>query len=72
MLQLVDLAGRSTLPDASMTVNRMGCGARQLAGREWQQVDLGPGAIDWRHRCQAGRFTAYSNRYRFESMFQQW
>jgi pyridoxine 4-dehydrogenase len=32
MLQQIDLAGRFTLPGTSMTVNRMGYGAMQLAG----------------------------------------
>ena len=34
MLQQIDLAGSFTLPGTSMTVNRMGYGAMQLAGHE--------------------------------------
>jgi pyridoxine 4-dehydrogenase len=34
MIQKSDLAGRFTLPGTSMTLNRMGYGAMQLAGPE--------------------------------------
>src|SRR5712675_1140418 len=34
MTQKTDLAGSFTLPGTSMTLNRMGCGAMQLAGPE--------------------------------------
>jgi hypothetical protein len=34
MLQQAELAGSFTLPGTSMTVNRMGYGAMQLAGRK--------------------------------------
>ena len=34
MIKQTDLAGSFTLPGTSMTVNRMGYGAMQLAGRD--------------------------------------
>jgi pyridoxine 4-dehydrogenase len=41
-LQQVNLAGRFTLPGTSMTVNRMGYGAMQLAGRDGDKLVWGP------------------------------
>ncbi len=38
----IDLAGSFTLPGTSMTVNRMGYGAMQLAGRDGKKVVWGP------------------------------
>ena len=42
MIEQTDLAGSFTLPGASMTVNRMGYGAMQLAGRNGNQLVRGP------------------------------
>ena len=42
MLQQVDLAGSFTLSGTSMTVNRMGYGAMQLAGRDGNKLVWGP------------------------------
>lgn len=42
MIQQTDLAGRFTLPGTSMTVNRMGYGAMQLAGRDGDKLVWGP------------------------------
>jgi pyridoxine 4-dehydrogenase len=42
MIEQTDLAGRFTLPGASMTVNRMGYGAMQLAGRNGNKLVWGP------------------------------
>src|SRR5271169_4580002 len=42
MIQQTDLAGRFTLPGTSMTVNRMGYGAMQLAGRDGNKLVWGP------------------------------
>ena len=41
-LQQVNLAGSFTLPGTSMTVNRMGYGAMQLAGRDGDKLVWGP------------------------------
>jgi aryl-alcohol dehydrogenase-like predicted oxidoreductase len=51
MVQGVNLAGSFTLPGSSRSVNRMGYGAMQLAGRDGSKVVWGPprdveGAID--------------------------
>ena len=42
MLHEVSLAGRFTLPGSSFTVNRMGYGAMQLAGRDGNKLVWGP------------------------------
>src|ERR1700722_9421834 len=42
MIEQTDLAGSFTLPGAPMTVNRMGYGAMQLAGRNGNQLVWGP------------------------------
>jgi aryl-alcohol dehydrogenase-like predicted oxidoreductase len=42
MLQKVSLAGSFTLPGSSLTVNRMGYGAMQLAGRDGDKLVWGP------------------------------
>jgi len=42
MLQQTELAGRFTLPGAAMSVNRMGYGAMQLAGRDGNKLVWGP------------------------------
>ena len=42
MLQKVSLAGSFTLPGSSLTVNRMGYGAMQLAGRDGNRLVWGP------------------------------
>jgi pyridoxine 4-dehydrogenase len=42
MIAQLDLAGRFTLPGTSMTVNRMGYGAMQLAGRDGNKLVWGP------------------------------
>jgi aryl-alcohol dehydrogenase-like predicted oxidoreductase len=42
MIERTDLAGRFTLPGTSMTVNRMGYGAMQLAGRDGNKLVWGP------------------------------
>ena len=42
MIAQTDLAGTFTLPDTSMTVNRMGYGAMQLAGRDGDKLVWGP------------------------------
>ena len=42
MIEQTDLAGSFTLPGASMTVNRMGYGAMQLAGRNGKKLVWGP------------------------------
>jgi pyridoxine 4-dehydrogenase len=42
MIEQTDLAGSFTLPGASMTVNRMGYGAMQLAGRNGNKLVWGP------------------------------
>ena len=42
MMEQIDLAGSFTLPGTSMTVNRMGYGAMQLAGRDGNKVVWGP------------------------------
>jgi pyridoxine 4-dehydrogenase len=41
-LNRLSLAGRFTLPGTSMTVNRMGYGAMQLAGRDGNKLVWGP------------------------------
>ncbi len=38
MIEQIDLAGSFTLPGTSMTVNRMGYGAMQLAGRDGNKL----------------------------------
>jgi pyridoxine 4-dehydrogenase len=42
MVEQTDLAGSFTLPGTSMTVNRMGYGAMQLAGRDGNKLVWGP------------------------------
>src|ERR1700756_1181106 len=42
MTQKTDLAGTFTLPGTSMTLNRMGYGAMQLAGRDGDKLVWGP------------------------------
>jgi pyridoxine 4-dehydrogenase len=42
MTEQTDLAGSFTLPGTSMTVNRMGYGAMQLAGRDGDKLVWGP------------------------------
>jgi pyridoxine 4-dehydrogenase len=42
MIGKIDLAGSFTLPGTSMTVNRMGYGAMQLAGRDGNKLVWGP------------------------------
>ncbi|HVR26758.1 MAG TPA: aldo/keto reductase family oxidoreductase [Candidatus Polarisedimenticolia bacterium] len=42
MLQQAELAGSFTLPSAAMSVNRMGYGAMQLAGRDGNKLVWGP------------------------------
>jgi pyridoxine 4-dehydrogenase len=42
MIAQTDLAGTFTLPDTSMTLNRMGYGAMQLAGRDGNKLVWGP------------------------------
>ena len=42
MLQQTELAGSFTLPGTSITVNRMGYGAMQLAGRDGDKLVWGP------------------------------
>jgi aryl-alcohol dehydrogenase-like predicted oxidoreductase len=42
MIELTDLAGNFTLPGTSITVNRMGYGAMQLAGRDGNKLVWGP------------------------------
>ncbi len=42
MVQEVNLAGSFTLPGSSLSVNRMGYGAMQLAGRDGNKLVWGP------------------------------
>src|SRR5271170_7264543 len=42
MIEQKNLAGSFTLPGTSMTLNRMGYGAMQLAGREGSKLVWGP------------------------------
>ena len=42
MIEQTDLAGNFTLPGTSITVNRMGYGAMQLAGRDGNKLVWGP------------------------------
>jgi aryl-alcohol dehydrogenase-like predicted oxidoreductase len=42
MMEQIDLAGSFTLPGTSLTVNRMGYGAMQLAGRDGNKLVWGP------------------------------
>ena len=42
MIKQTDLAGSFTLPGTSTTVNRMGYGAMQLAGRDGNKLVWGP------------------------------
>jgi pyridoxine 4-dehydrogenase len=42
MIEQTDLAGSFTLPGTAMTVNRMGYGAMQLAGRDGNKLVWGP------------------------------
>jgi len=42
MIEQIDLAGSFTLPGTSMTLNRMGYGAMQLAGRDGNKLVWGP------------------------------
>jgi len=42
MIERTDLAGSFTLPGTAMTVNRMGYGAMQLAGRDGHKLVWGP------------------------------
>src|ERR1700675_1072796 len=48
MIEQTDLAGNFTLPGTSITVNRMGYGAMQLAGRDGNKLVWGASA---RYRC---------------------
>jgi hypothetical protein len=41
MIEQVNLAGSFTLPGTSMTVNRLGYGAMQLAGRDGSKLVWG-------------------------------
>ena len=52
MTEQADLAGSFTLPGTSMTVNRMGYGAMQLAGRDGSCLGAAAG-YRCRHRCSA-------------------
>src|SRR6202453_4590605 len=42
MIAQIDLGGSFTLPGTSLTVNRMGYGAMQLAGRDGDKLVWGP------------------------------
>jgi pyridoxine 4-dehydrogenase len=42
MIEQINLAGSFTLPGTSMSVNRMGYGAMQLAGRDGDKLVWGP------------------------------
>jgi aryl-alcohol dehydrogenase-like predicted oxidoreductase len=42
MIERISLAGRFTLPGTSLTMNRMGYGAMQLAGRDGNKLVWGP------------------------------
>jgi pyridoxine 4-dehydrogenase len=42
MIEQIDLAGRFTLPGSAMSVNRVGYGAMQLAGRDDNKLVWGP------------------------------
>jgi pyridoxine 4-dehydrogenase len=42
MIEQISLAGSFTLPGTAMTVNRMGYGAMQLAGRDGKKLVWGP------------------------------
>jgi hypothetical protein len=42
MIEQTDLAGNFTLPGMSITLNRMGYGAMQLAGRDGNKLPLLP------------------------------
>jgi pyridoxine 4-dehydrogenase len=42
MVEQMDLAGRFTLPGTAMTLNRVGYGAMQLAGRDGNKLVWGP------------------------------
>jgi pyridoxine 4-dehydrogenase len=42
MIEQIDLAGSFTLPGSAMTLNRMGYGAMQLAGRDGNKLVWGP------------------------------
>jgi len=42
MTENLDLGGTFMLPNTSMTVNRMGFGAMQLAGRDGEKLVWGP------------------------------
>src|SRR5580700_11345225 len=42
MIEQMNLAGSFTLPGTSMTVNRLGYGAMQLAGRDGSKLVWGP------------------------------
>ena len=42
MIRQIDLAGSFTLPGSAMTLNRMGYGAMQLAGRDGNKLVWGP------------------------------
>src|SRR5215469_112655 len=42
MVELITLAGSFTLPGTSITLNRMGYGAMQLAGRDGNKLVWGP------------------------------
>jgi pyridoxine 4-dehydrogenase len=44
MIEQIDLAGSFTMPGTSVTVNRMGYGAMQLAGRDGDKLVWGPPA----------------------------
>ena len=42
MIEQIGIAGSFTLPGTSMTLNRMGYGAMQLAGRDGEKMVWGP------------------------------
>jgi hypothetical protein len=42
MIEQTDLAGNLTRPGTSITVNRMGCGTMQRAGRDGNKLVWGP------------------------------
>jgi hypothetical protein len=50
MIEQIDLAGSFTLPGSAMTLNRMGYGAMQLAGRDGNKLVWGPPRDIYRHR----------------------
>jgi pyridoxine 4-dehydrogenase len=53
MLQEVNLAGSFTLPGRTLSVNRMGYGAMQLAGGDGDKLVGAPLRCRWRDRSLA-------------------